>query len=275
MIFFQDGADHQSMLEKIAQQGKRIEELEAAIRAQADAKIPLSNDAQVNALRTEIEILKREKVTVSKQLHQQTRVLEELLQERAVEADAVNKVSSLTEKLENVNKEKEVLLEEKNKIESERTQFENILKQYNLLPSTMNHDENNHPAHNPTNLYRANDLEQTVAQLNTVIIELKVENNELRQIIEEYRTLLGANNTNMATLPIVPVSGSGTKAVDILPPATNTVPANNNNTTIDIEAGAKPPARTNNPRSGQQQQQQSGWFSWLWTALGYEDEEQA
>jgi DNA repair exonuclease SbcCD ATPase subunit len=261
------------MLEKIAQQGKRIEELEAAIRVQADAKLPLSNDAQVNALRTEIEILKREKVTVNKQLHQQTRVLEELLQERAVEADAVNKVSSLSEKLENVSKQNQELLDKKNKIESERTQFENILKQYNLLPSTMNHDENNHPAHTPTNLYRANDLEQTVAQLNTVIIELKVENNELRQIIEEYRTLLGANNMNTTALPVVPVAGSGTKNIDILPPAT-TVATNNNNTTIDIEAG-KAPARTNNQANQQQQQQQSGWFGWLWTALGYDEDQQA
>lgn len=261
------------MLEKIAQQGKRIEELEAAIRVQADAKLPLSNDAQVNALRTEIEILKREKVTVSKQLYQQTRVLEELLQERAVEADAVNKVSSLSEKLENVSKQNQELVEEKNKLESERTQFENILKQYNLLPSTMNHDENNQPAHTPTNLYRANDLEQTVAQLNTVIIELKVENNELRQIIEEYRTLLGANNnTNMPALPIVPVAGSGTKNIEISQPVA-TVVNNNNNTAIDIETGTAP-ARTNNRATNQSQQQQAGWFGWLWTALGY-DEDQA
>jgi len=259
------------MLEKIAQQGKRIEELETLIRVQADAKVLLSNDAQTNALRTEIEILRREKATVSKQLHQQTRVLEELLQERAVEADAVNKVSSLTEMLENVNKVKETLLEEKNKIESERTQFENILKQYNLLPSTMSHDENTNAAHNPTNLYRNNDLEQTVAQLNTVIIELKVENNELRQIIEEYRTLLGANNTNITNLPVVPVAGSSTKGIEILSP-TNSIASVNNNTTIDIEAGSA--ANRTSQRSDQGQDQKSGWFSWLWTALGY-DEEQA
>lgn len=157
----------------------------------------VAHTKEISILRHHIAILMREKSDVCAQLHQQTKVLQELLNERgelATQIDTRNTISSLQETIERLQAENRQLL----------LQRESLLQQVSRNTTTggetppMNStNTNNNTSATIIHPVKESTLEQTVAQLQTIITELKTENAELRRRLEEHSKEKEKENENV------------------------------------------------------------------------------